>query len=71
MWRSTVSAISKTRMTMKKLKLLLVSVCVALMFLAIIYHVVVLPFSSPKFDLISAITFGIAALILYVIGRKP
>jgi cell division septal protein FtsQ len=56
---------------MKKLKLLLVMVCVAFMFLALVYHVVVLPFSSPAFDVASVVVFAVAALILYLIGRKP
>jgi predicted membrane metal-binding protein len=54
---------------MKLMRLVVVFVCVALGFYGIVYNVLVLPFSSPLFDLISWLAIGAAMLVLWLIGQ--
>lgn len=59
---------------MKFLKITLALICTALMLFGAVYNIVVLPFSSPFFDLISWCAIGVAILILFLIsrtGEKP
>lgn len=53
----------------KTAKLVLAVICAGLIFFGIVYNVVALPFASPMFDLISAVAIGIAALILWLLGK--
>lgn len=46
------------------------AVCVMLILFGIVYNVVALPFSSPRFDVISWIAIGVAFLIATYIGRS-
>ena len=55
---------------MKTIKKVLAVVCVMLILFGIVYNVVALPFSSPKFDLISWMAIGVAFLIATYIGRS-
>ena len=55
---------------MKLIKLLLVGLSVLAVFFGIVYRVVVLPFSSPTFALVSWICIGAGALVLAYVGRR-
>lgn len=55
---------------MKFIKVVIVSICAALILLGILYNVFVTPFSNPKFDLIAWIVIGISFVAMLIIGRK-
>jgi hypothetical protein len=55
---------------MKTMKKVLAVICVMLILFGIIYNVVALPFSSPKFDVIAWIAIGVAFLIATYLGRS-
>lgn len=55
---------------MKMIKKFFAAVCVMLILFGIVYNVVALPFSSPRFDVISWIAIGVAFLIATYIGRS-
>ena len=55
---------------MQIIKKVLALICVMLILFGIVYNVVALPFSSPKFDLISWVAIGVAFLIAAYIGRS-
>jgi hypothetical protein len=62
---------TKRKGDMKLIRLVAVGICVALAFYGIVYNVLILPFSSPLFDLISWLAIGAAALVLWLIGQRP
>ena len=45
------------------MKSVLAVICVVLILFGIVYNVIALPFSSPKFDVIAWIVIGVAILI--------
>lgn len=55
---------------MKFIKIVIVAICVAFVFLGIVYNAFITPFSNPKLDLILWVLIGLAVVVLYVIGRS-
>lgn len=54
---------------MKLLKVILGIVCLAMLFIGIVYKLAVLPFSTPEFDIVAWIMIGVSAFILWLLGR--
>ena len=55
---------------MRFFKLFLAFVSVCLILFGILYNIFILPFSSPKFDLISIGLIGVGFLIALIIGGE-